>query len=75
MSEKKRILTGDKPTSRLHIGHYVGSLENRVRLQETYEQFIIIADVQGLTTHFEHPEILEQNVYNLAMDYIFTIPF
>jgi tryptophanyl-tRNA synthetase len=70
MSEKKRILTGDRPTSRLHIGHYVGSLENRVKLQDTYEQFIIIADIQALTTHFEHPEILEQNVYNLAMDYL-----
>lgn len=70
MPEKKRILTGDRPTSRLHIGHYVGSLENRVKLQDTYEQFIIIADVQALTTHFEHPEILEQNVYNLVMDYL-----
>jgi tryptophanyl-tRNA synthetase len=70
MNGKKRILTGDRPTSRLHIGHYVGSLENRVRLQEEYEQFIIIADVQALTTHFEHPEILERNVYNLAIDYL-----
>ncbi len=70
MSEKKRILTGDRPTSRLHIGHYVGSLENRVKLQDKFEQFIIIADVQALTTHFEHPEILEQNVFHLAIDYL-----
>jgi len=44
MNRKKRILTGDRPTSRLHIGHYVGSLENRVKLQDEHEQFIIIAD-------------------------------
>ena len=54
---KKRILTGDRPTSSLHIGHYVGSLENRVKLQDEFEQFVIIADVQALTTHFEHPEM------------------
>lgn len=70
MNKKKRILTGDRPTSRLHIGHYVGSLENRVTLQNEYEQFVIIADVQALTTHFEHPEILKQNVYDLCIDYL-----
>lgn len=70
MNQKKRILTGDRPTSRLHIGHYVGSLENRVKLQNEYEQFLIIADVQALTTHFEHPEILKQNVYDLCIDYL-----
>lgn len=70
MNMKKRILTGDRPTSRLHIGHFVGSLENRVKLQDDYEQFLIIADVQALTTHFEHPEILEKNVYELCIDYL-----
>jgi tryptophanyl-tRNA synthetase len=70
MNKKKRILTGDRPTSRLHIGHYVGSLENRVKLQEEFEQFVIIADVQALTTHFERPEILKQNVYDLCIDYL-----
>ncbi len=70
MNLKKRILTGDRPTSRLHIGHYAGSLENRVRLQDEYEQFVIIADVQALTTHFEHPEILEKNVFELCIDYL-----
>lgn len=70
MNKKRRILTGDRPTSRLHIGHYVGSLENRVKLQDEYEQFVIIADVQALTTHFEHPEILKQNVYDLCIDYL-----
>lgn len=58
MSGKKRILTGERPTGRLHLGHYVGSLENRVKLQDEYETFIIIADVQALTTHFEKPEVL-----------------
>ncbi len=67
---KKRVLTGDRPTSRLHIGHYVGSLENRVKLQNEYEQFVIIADVQALTTHFEHPGVLKQNVYDLCIDYL-----
>lgn len=67
---KKRILTGDRPTSRLHIGHYVGSLENRVKLQDEFEQFVIIADVQALTTHFERPEILKQNVFDLCIDYL-----
>lgn len=70
MMHRKRILTGDRPTSSLHIGHYVGSLENRVKLQNDYEQFIIIADVQALTTHFEHPEVLKKNVFNLCIDYL-----
>jgi tryptophanyl-tRNA synthetase len=68
METKKRILTGDRPTSRLHIGHYAGSLENRVKLQHEYETFIIIADVQALTTHFEKPEILERSVYDVTID-------
>lgn len=70
MKIKKRILTGDRPTSRLHIGHYVGSLENRVKLQDDYEQFVIISDVQALTTHFKHPEILKNNVIDLCIDYL-----
>lgn len=67
---KKRILTGDRPTGPLHLGHYVGSLRNRVRLQNDYESFIIIADVQALTTHFEHPEMLKQNVREVCLDYL-----
>ena len=65
---KKRILTGDRPTGALHLGHYVGSLANRVKLQDEYETFIIIADVQALTTNFEHPEKLKQDVRQVAMD-------
>jgi tryptophanyl-tRNA synthetase len=67
---KGRILTGDRPTGALHLGHYVGSLANRVKLQDDYESFIIIADVQGLTTNFEHPEKLRENVYQVAKDYL-----
>lgn len=70
MEKKKRILTGERPTGRLHIGHYVGSLENRVKLQNEYETFIIVADVQALTTHFEKPEILSNAVYDVAIDNI-----
>lgn len=65
---KKRILTGDRPTGPLHLGHYVGSVMNRVKLQHEYDTFIIIADVQALTTNFEHPEKLKEDVYNVALD-------
>lgn len=65
---RKRILTGDRPTGPLHLGHYVGSLRNRVRLQEEYDTYIIIADVQALSTHFESPEELRENVMNVALD-------
>ena len=68
MSEKKRILTGDRTTGKLHLGHYVGSLQNRVRLQDEYESFILLADIQALTTHFEHPELLDHSIYEVAMD-------
>jgi tryptophanyl-tRNA synthetase len=67
---KGRILTGDRPTGKLHLGHYVGSLANRVKLQHEYETFIIIADVQALTTNFEAPERLPQDVRQVAQDYL-----
>ncbi len=66
----KRILTGDRPTGRLHLGHYVGSLKSRVELQNDYEEFILIADVQALTTHFENPELINESIYNVCMDNI-----
>ncbi len=66
----KRILTGDRPTGRLHLGHYVGSLKSRVELQKDYEEFILIADVQALTTHFENPELINESIYNVCMDNI-----
>ncbi|MBI5417074.1 tryptophan--tRNA ligase [Candidatus Poribacteria bacterium] len=65
-----RILTGDRPTGRLHLGHYVGSLCNRVKLQHEYETFVIIADVQALTTNFEKPENLNRDIREVAMDYL-----
>lgn len=65
---QKRILTGDRPTGRLHIGHYVGSLQNRVKLQHEYESFIEIADIQALTTHFERPELISDSIFQVAMD-------
>jgi tryptophanyl-tRNA synthetase len=67
---EKRILTGDRPTGRLHLGHYVGSLQNRVRLQNEYDTYILIADVQALTDNFEHPEMLRQNVFEVTLDYL-----
>ena len=62
---KKTILTGDRPSGRLHLGHYVGSLQNRVRLQDSFEQYVMIADVQALTDNFEHPERLPESVYEV----------
>ena len=70
--DKKRIVTGDRPTGRLHIGHYFGSLKNRVKLQESgeYDQYILIADVQALTDNFNNPEKVRKNVREVAMDYL-----
>jgi tryptophanyl-tRNA synthetase len=71
-SEKKRILTGDRPTGKLHLGHYVGSLTNRVQLQETYECFFIVADLHTLTTRPEKPHIdrMRGHVRDLVLDYL-----
>lgn len=70
--KKKRILTGDRPTGRLHIGHYFGSLKTRVELQESgeYDPYILIADVQALTDNFNNPEKVRKNVREVAMDYL-----
>ena len=70
---KKVILTGDRPTGRLHVGHYVGSLSERVRLQNSgdYDEiFIMIADAQALTDNAEHPEKVRQNIIQVALDYL-----
>jgi tryptophanyl-tRNA synthetase len=66
----KRILTGDRPTGPLHLGHYVGSLQNRVKLQHEYDTYVLIADVQALTDNFEHPEKLGDNIFQVALDYL-----
>jgi len=68
--KEKRILTGDRPTGKLHLGHYVGSLQNRVELQDEYDTFLIIADVQALTTNFDRPEKLSEDVRQVARDYL-----
>jgi len=67
---KKRILTGDRPSGRLHLGHFVGSLANRVRLQDEYEQYILIADVQALTDNFSDPQVVADSVRELVLDYV-----
>ncbi len=66
----KRILTGDRPTGKLHIGHYFGSLKNRVKLQNEYETYIEIADVQALTDNFNNPEKVRNNVREVVLDYL-----
>lgn len=66
----KRILTGDRPTGRLHLGHYIGSLRNRVRLQDEYECFFIIADLHTLTTKPEKTADLKDNIFQQALDYL-----
>ena len=69
---KKVILTGDRPTGKLHIGHYVGSLKNRVELQNSgeFETFIMIADAQALTDNAKNPEKVRENVLEVALDYL-----
>lgn len=70
---EKIILTGDRPTGRLHVGHYVGSLRRRVQLQNSGEFdkiFIMIADAQALTDNFENPEKVRQNIIEVALDYM-----
>lgn len=69
---RKRILTGDRPTGRLHLGHYVGTLQNRLRLQDEYESFFIIADLHVLTTRPEREHILDShgNIHQIVLDYL-----
>ncbi len=68
--KKKIILTGDRPTGPLHLGHYVGSLQNRVLLQKEYKQFVMLADLQGLTDNAENPQKIRTNVLEVALDYL-----
>lgn len=70
--ERKRILTGDRPTGKLHLGHYVGSISNRVRLQDKYECFFIIADLHTLTTKPAREEIekIADNAREMVLDYL-----
>ncbi len=70
--DRKRILTGDRPTGRMHLGHYVGSLHNRLKLQEEYECFFILADLHTLTTRPDREAINEigENVRQMMLDYL-----
>ena len=75
MAEKKKkiMLTGDRPTGRLHIGHYVGSLRQRLELQEdpSYDKiFVMIADAQALTDNFDNPKKVRESVFQVALDYL-----
>lgn len=73
MAKKKIILTGDRPTGRLHLGHFVGSLKNRVKLQNSEEfekMFIMIADAQALTDNADNPEKIRENIIEVALDYL-----
>ena len=78
MANPKIILTGDRPTGPLHLGHYVGSLANRVKLQNEnddqgnpkYRSYLLIADMQALTDHFDRPEVISENIINVATDYL-----
>ncbi len=65
---KKRILTGDRPTGPLHLGHYFGSLESRVILQEEYDTYVLVADVQALTDNFDNPGKVKENVLEVVKD-------
>ncbi|MEF2931702.1 MAG: tryptophan--tRNA ligase [Clostridia bacterium] len=72
MGNKKRILTGDRPTGRLHIGHCFGSLQKRVEMQNSglYDPYILVADVQALTDNFNNPDKVRKNVREVVMDYL-----
>src|SRR3989344_8548940 len=65
---KKRILTGDTPTGKLHIGHYVGSLENRIKLQHEYDTYIILANVHAYANYYQNSERINDDVYNVFLD-------
>ena len=70
---KNIILTGDRPTGKLHLGHYVGSLRERVKIQESGnydEMYIMIADAQALTDNQDNPEKIRENIIEVALDYL-----
>src|SRR5688500_8214342 len=72
MNQRKRILTGDRPTGRPHRGHWIGSIQNRVRLQDEYESFFIVADLHTLTTRPEKEAVAElpDNIREMVLDYL-----
>lgn len=68
--KKEIILTGDRPTGRLHLGHYIGSLQNRVQLQHTYDQYVMVANWQALTDNADNPTKVRDNILQVALDYL-----
>lgn len=67
---KPRLLSGDRTTGKLHLGHLAGSLQNRVQLQDEYDTWLLLADVQALTTHYDRPQGLAESVRQIAIDYL-----
>ena len=70
MESEGRLLTGDRPTGKLHLGHYVGSIANRVRLQDEYTCYFLVADYHVLTTAYQDPRGIGENVRELVLDYL-----
>ena len=67
---RKTVLTGDRPTGPLHLGHYVGSLQQRVALQREHATYVLIADLQALTDHADVPDRVREHVVGVALDYL-----
>src|SRR5678810_244460 len=70
MNQKKRILTGDTPTGKLHLGHYVGSIENRLALQDQFDCYFLIANKHAFTTRADRPDEIRQSVIDIATDWL-----
>lgn len=70
LGKKGRLLTGDRPTGKLHLGHYVGTLANRVKLQDDYDCFFLLADLHLLTTRLEHLDEIRENIREIVLDYL-----
>jgi tryptophanyl-tRNA synthetase len=70
VTQHKRVLSGMRPTGRLHLGHYHGVLKNWVQLQHEYECFFFVADWHALTTHYEDPAIIEQSTWEMVVDWL-----
>ena len=70
MENKKRILTGIRPTGALHLGHYVGALHNWIQLQDEYECYFLIADYQALSDHFHDIDLIKQSVIDVTLDWL-----
>ena len=68
--KKEKVLTGDRATGQLHLGHFVGSLQQRIKLQHDHEQTILVADLQGLTDNGHNPHKVSSNILNVVADYL-----